>query len=536
MKKLIFLLVLVVSATGSFGQEKWDIGLFAGKTSYLGDLQQPVFTFAYGRPSGGMLLRYELSAHLNLRSNLHLGALVGDDANYSANELRAASFETTFVEMTLLAEYDLFETGIKGKGSFFERFTPYVFAGAGFSLINNEVEFGNSSPEASADKSAQYSDVQPIVPTGLGFKYNVAKNWTIGAELGMHVSFTDYLDGVSKSGNPDNNDHYLSWGIQAAYRIGNTDADLDGIADKKDKCPNLPGPAKYDGCPDSDGDGITDAEDECPNDAGRALLKGCPDSDNDGVSDFVDDCPDDPGIRRLGGCPDTDNDGIVDPEDNCPTQAGIPALNGCPDADRDGITDAKDDCPLDPGPLLLNGCPDSDSDGIADKYDQCPDLPGPSTTNGCPDADSDGDGTIDRKDQCPDLAGPADNAGCPPIEKEDQAVLDFAMANIAFETGSDKLIPSSVDVLDKIVAIMKKYSGYRLHINGHTDNIGDADKNLQLSIDRARACYEYLTAQGLNPTLISYSGHGETQPIAPNDTEEGRSQNRRVEFILTTEK
>lgn len=114
------------------------------------------------------------------------------------------------------------------------------------------------------------------------------------------------------------------------------DSDGDGIPDSKDKCPTVPGVAKYDGCPvpDTDGDGINDDNDKCPTVKGLAKYNGCPipDTDKDGINDEEDKCPDVPGVARYQGCPvpDTDKDGINDEEDKCPTVPGVRENNGCP--------------------------------------------------------------------------------------------------------------------------------------------------------------------------------------------------------------
>ena len=548
MKKIAILVLLTFGTLLSFGQQKWELGLMAGSANYLGDLVEPSFTLNHGSFAGGALVRYSLLENINLKGNLLVGKLVGDDANYSLNATRMASFKNNFVEVSVMGEYDVHEFKSlfkenkkkkkrrrgKKKMDLAERIWPYGFIGLGMALTNLSTEFGSSSEDIIADINEDYSDIQPVVPIGLGFKFLATEDITLSAEMGMRLAFTDYLDGVSQSGNPSDNDAYVWWGLTATHVFQGLDIDQDGVANAKDKCPELPGPARLGGCPDSDNDGVTDDKDECPNDAGKALLAGCPDSDNDGVSDFVDDCPDQKGIRRLGGCPDTDNDGIVDPEDICPNKPGIPSLNGCPDADRDGITDSNDECPLEPGAFHQNGCPDSDEDGIVDKDDKCPKERGKAANNGCPDEDTDGDGLVDRKDKCPETAGPADNAGCPIIKKEDQKVLDFAMANVEFETGSDKLTPASKLILEQIADIMFRYKGYHLQINGHTDNVGEDDKNMRLSENRAMACFNYLFVLGINPTVMTSTGYGRTQPIADNETEEGRRENRRVEFILTT--
>lgn len=114
------------------------------------------------------------------------------------------------------------------------------------------------------------------------------------------------------------------------------DTDKDGVFDSVDKCPTVPGLAKYDGCPvpDTDKDGINDEEDKCPTVFGLARYQGCPipDTDKDGINDEEDKCPTVAGLARYQGCPlvDTDGDGVPDEEDRCPTEKGLPENFGCP--------------------------------------------------------------------------------------------------------------------------------------------------------------------------------------------------------------
>ena len=114
------------------------------------------------------------------------------------------------------------------------------------------------------------------------------------------------------------------------------DTDGDGIVDEKDKCPAVPGVAKYDGCPvpDTDKDGINDDEDKCPTVPGLARYQGCPipDTDKDGINDEEDKCPSVAGVARYQGCPvpDTDGEGVNDEEDKCPTVPGVTENQGCP--------------------------------------------------------------------------------------------------------------------------------------------------------------------------------------------------------------
>jgi outer membrane protein OmpA-like peptidoglycan-associated protein len=114
------------------------------------------------------------------------------------------------------------------------------------------------------------------------------------------------------------------------------DSDNDGIIDDNDKCPTVPGVAKYEGCPvpDTDKDGINDENDKCPTVAGLAKYEGCPipDTDKDGINDEEDKCVSVPGVARYGGCPvpDSDGDTVNDEEDKCPRVAGPVDNFGCP--------------------------------------------------------------------------------------------------------------------------------------------------------------------------------------------------------------
>ena len=232
---------------------------------------------------------------------------------------------------------------------------------------------------------------------------------------------------------------------------------------------------------------------------------------------------------------DTDKDGVPDESDDCPKIAGVLVNGGCPaDTDKDGVPDGEDKCPQVAGIITNAGCPsDRDKDGVADDKDACPELMGILANNGCP-ADGDGDGVYDINDKCPEKAGLAENGGCPEVrlEEAEKSILLNAMQNIAFQTGSATLKGSSVAILNQVLAIMKKYPNYKIDINGHTDNAGNAQDNLVLSQNRAKACYTYLLNKGIANNRMSYKGFGARKPIATNDTPDGKRQNRRVEFNL----
>jgi len=315
---------------------------------------------------------------------------------------------------------------------------------------------------------------------------------------------------------------------------GCPDTDGDGIKDIEDLCPQEAGLAEFKGCPDKDGDKIADKDDLCPDLAGDLKFKGCPDRDNDSIIDPKDDCPDTPGIAAFNGCPDTDGDGIKDDEDACPDVAGPLVNQGCPDTDNDGIFDFLDGCPETYGPKENKGCPwpDTDNDGLLDKDDDCPYLAGPIKNKGCPFQDTDNDGVLDKDDDCPNTAGPVSNKGCPVIEKEVEEILKTAFDNLEFETGKDVIKQASLPSLTELAEVLKKKSAWGLQISGHTDNVGDDQKNLILSKKRAEAVKAFMVSQGIDAARLSTLYFGETMPIATNDTPEGRQKNRRVEMKI----
>jgi outer membrane protein OmpA-like peptidoglycan-associated protein len=106
----------------------------------------------------------------------------------------------------------------------------------------------------------------------------------------------------------------------------------------------------------------------------------------------------------------------------------------------------------------------------------------------------------------------------------------IVLQNVFFETGSAALLPTSDPELNKLLWTLRKNTAMKIEIRGHTDNVGDEKANQKLSEARAKAVYEYLTGRGIEASRLTYTGFGETQPIADNATAEGRKQNRRTEF------
>lgn len=355
-------------------------------------------------------------------------------------------------------------------------FDPYIAVGPGFSKLG-----GNS-----------------------GFAINAG----IGTNLWLSETVGIRLQTLYNGSSEDKVGDYFHHTLGLVIRFGSgKDSDKDGVADSEDKCPTVAGLENLMGCPDRDGDGIADNDDACPDVKGLASFKGCPDSDGDGITDKDDACPTNAGKLELNGCPDKDGDGVADKDDKCPDVAGLTTLAGCPDKDGDGIADAEDQCPNEKGTSEMAGCPDRDGDKVADKDDKCPDVKGLKTNNGCP--------SIDEAKK-----------------KEVLERISFAAKSIQFETGKDVIKKVSYARLDTVVSIMKQYEYTNWSIEGHTDNVGKADKNLDLSKRRAAAVKAYFIGKGISEGRLQSEGFGDTKPAADNKTAAGKATNRRVEIKL----
>ena len=145
------------------------------------------------------------------------------------------------------------------------------------------------------------------------------------------------------------------------------------------------------------------------------------------------------------------------------------------------------------------------------------------------DIDSDGDNVVDRLDRCPNTpAGTKVNAqGCPE--------LLLSLTGIKFKFDSAAIEPNSSEILDRAVTSLDEAKDVAVRIEGHCDSTGDEAYNQLLSERRATAVKAYLIEHGIAADRLSVAGRGEGTPVASNDNEEGRFQNRRVEFRVAGE-
>ena len=139
-----------------------------------------------------------------------------------------------------------------------------------------------------------------------------------------------------------------------------------------------------------------------------------------------------------------------------------------------------------------------------------------------------------------DPAPAAEEAESAPVVKEEPKSLDIQKdvirlkpgIKILFATDSDKLLSESSSILDEVAAVMTQNEKIHIRIEGHTDNSGNKDHNQDLSTRRAAAVKAYLVTKGTLGDKLDSLGCGQGTPVADNATEDGRAQNRRVEFVI----
>ncbi len=571
-----------------------EIGLMGGAIVYTGDAHCEKFLFKNGlSPAGGAFLRYYLTDRFSLRANFLTGKIKGDDKNYPGTEhgSRNFKFSAPIYDFNVALNFEPWGHKRYTSGAFRRIFSPYVSIGAGFVSAKpttdyNEINNTTLRPLIEADKTNN-KFTHFSIPLGVGWRYDLSEHLTVGLEASYRVPFTDYLDGISKSGNPDAKDWYETGTLNIGYRLKyKRDADKDGIADEDDACPTEKGTLRGKGCPDQDGDGVVDKMDTCPTEQGSPALNGCPDKDSDGIADRDDACPDYAGDVANGGCPDKDGDGIIDMKDDCPDTKGLVAFGGCPDTDADGIPDKSDTCPTEKGTKADRGCPatDTDKDGIADRDDKCPEQAGTRANEGCPEVEKVAEVVTNSPVPTPIVAASttainstvsvgsdavvvgtytdyssAENLGAGStykgngreidprsvisstvnvgretavISSEETAVFDEALYGIQFETGSAVISSSSNSVLTKVYNVMNNKRNVNFEIGGYTDNVGSSAANQRLSEARAKAVYNYLTKRGIAASRLTFVGYGGNNPLEDNGTAAGRAKNRRVQFAV----
>ncbi len=322
MKKLL-LLFCIIGATTSFAQLSsykkqptltvnvlWDdfkSARLINEQSLSSVLRDKTFS-SLGKMNKGLSVGYlnGITEHIDFRGNL--GATI---IKYPFKNRPTSNFEDFLFEASANINVKLLT----------DRYAVNPYLTAGVAASKFDVYFG------------------ALIPVGAGFQFNLGKDQFLFTQALYKIGITELAS-----------NHFnfsLGFGVGLKNKKAEpmlppppppapSDRDGDGVIDANDKCPDVKGIEKYDGCPipDTDNDGINDEDDACPTVAGTAKYKGCP-------------------------VPDTDKDGVNDDNDACPTVAGFARYKGCPipDTDKDGVNDEEDECINRPGPVSNKGCP-----------------------------------------------------------------------------------------------------------------------------------------------------------------------------------
>ncbi len=397
-------------------------------------------------------------------------------------------------------------------------FQPYIFGGIGLFYFNPLDQNGDALLRNSR---GEYRHFAPILPVGGGFQVMISDVTGVGVQGTYHFTMTPNIDDI-KSGK---NDSFWSLAatVVAYLKPVNDDIDGDGLTNEEERAL---GTDPYN--PDTDGDGLTDGE-EVHVYHTNPLKK---DTDDDGLTDKEE-------IFTYHTDPlkyDTDGDGLGDGDEVLKYHTD-PLKQ---DTDGDGLTDGDEVLKYHTDPLKM----DTDGDGLTDgeeviKYHTDPlkvDTDGDGLTDGDEvhkyhtdplKMDTDGGGMPDGKEIQLGL-NPLDPSDDIPIINVGERII---LEGVNFETGKTTLLPSARGILDQVASSLKTYPTAEVAIHGHTDNVGGAKYNMELSIGRAEAVKAYLVSKGISGSRITTKGFGFTKPIADNGTPQGRAKNRRIEFI-----
>jgi Domain of unknown function (DUF6089) len=221
---------------------KYELGLSGGIFVYQGDLTPARFgSYRTMQRQVSLRLYRILTPSFSARLNITRGRLKGDEGLYLNPEFRKQrnfNFTTPVTEIAIQGVWNIL--GFKNP-----RFSPYFFAGGGISFLNIKRDYSKLNTEIfgpgsdvqnglAIDIAKKLPRVMPVVPVGVGLRYTLNNRFSLTAETGYRLSFTDYLDGFSKAANPKLNDHYLDHSVGVMYSFN------DNSSSKKNKklgCP-----------------------------------------------------------------------------------------------------------------------------------------------------------------------------------------------------------------------------------------------------------------------------------------------------------
>lgn len=226
----ILMLVMILTRLSLHAQSRWEVGAGIGGVGYLGDLnKQGLLSKEFHAGMSGHVRKY-INDFVALRYNFQVGKLCGRDSHYPDRRSRNLMFESRFMENALLVEWDFYNMNplfYRQRYGFQSIFSPYFFMGIAFIYNNPKPNFKDTqTPYAwiregiETDRNAQYRHTHIVFPIGMGIKYDLSPEWIVGFEVTLRIATTDYLDGISYSGNSKRNDAYQMANLHLIRRLG----------------------------------------------------------------------------------------------------------------------------------------------------------------------------------------------------------------------------------------------------------------------------------------------------------------------------
>lgn len=222
--KTIFFAVAFIFLNFFSTAQNYEFGIFAGTSNYQGDLADGIYVWKETQPAGGLLIRYSPLNYLSFKMAFTAGKLLGNDKNSKNADIRdrGYSFTSNIREFAAFTELHLPRFGSSTYGIFKARFSPFVFIGVGITTLNGEPKAPKDAvPYPFPEFNAQKKFI--CMPFGGGVKLRFAESFATSVEWGTRTVFSDYLDGISKNGNPNANDWYMFGGITLTYYIDGGD-------------------------------------------------------------------------------------------------------------------------------------------------------------------------------------------------------------------------------------------------------------------------------------------------------------------------
>lgn len=506
-KKLIFILFFLLLATNfaQFHDYSVKYGMQGHFLIQNTDFDNELYRYSYQARG---FLRFEIMSSIEAELGVGIGKIIAFD---HLKHLWATSIIPADIRFVFAPFQD-------------EKLNPYVYAGVGILQWSVEDKPASLSPEATEEGGWAQS-----VPFGGGVELAVSDDIILDFSAGYYMTFTDDLNYYN---NGENNDGYFDFGVGFTFVTGsgNTDDDNDGLTEKEEKQigtnPKISDTdsdglndgdeiLKYKTDPltaDSDKDGLNDSEEVVKYNTDPNSI----DTDGDELSDFVE-------VKRYDSDPnkkDSDADKLGDGYEVNKYKTN-PAKK---DSDDDGLDDFVELDKHKTNPLNA----DTDGDGLIDgkevgKFNSNPNQ-----------KDTDGGGTNDLLEFARKT-----NPNNPDDDIDESLILDIStsivLEGVTFSNNKAIINPSSEFILNKAYNTLVAYPDLKVEIQGYTDNIGKAISNQKLSQKRADAVKVWLVKKGIVNTRLTAKGYGESNPIANNNTEEGRQKNRRISFLKVSE-